>query len=146
MVMGKAGEAFSRAAEIYDTTIGWRFINPVLKAQYGVDSMPETAENVAEEYQVARNDQDAFALRSQQRAGKAAASGYFAEEIVPVQAPGGKAGPIVVDKDEHPGPTRPSTTSPSSSRSCEIPAPSPPATLPASMMAPPPLFSPARRR
>ena len=107
MVMGKAGEAFSRTAEIYDTTIGWRFINPLLKAQYGVDSMPETAENVAEEFQVARKDQDAFALRSQQRAGKAAASGYFAEEIVPVEAPGGKAGPIVVDKDEH---IRPDTT------------------------------------
>ena len=107
MVMGKASEAFSRTAEIYDTTIGWRFVNPVLKAQYGVDSMPETAENVAEEYQVARKDQDAFALRSQQRAGQAAAAGYFAAEIVPVQAPGGKAGPIVVDKDEHP---RPDTT------------------------------------
>ncbi len=107
MVMGKASEAFSRSAEIHDTTIGWRFINPLLKAQYGVDSMPETAENVAEEYQVGRGDQDAFALRSQQRAGKAAVSGYFAEEIVPVQAPGGKAGPIVVDKDEH---IRPDTT------------------------------------
>ncbi len=101
-VMGKAGEAFSRSAEIYDTTIGWRFINPVLKAQYGVDSMPETGENVAEEFQVTRADQDAFALRSQQRAGKAQADGYFAEEIVPVAAPGGKAGPVVVDKDEHP--------------------------------------------
>ena len=77
MVMGKAGEAFSRSAEIYDTTIGWRFINPLLKAQYGVDSMPETAENVAEEFQVARGDQDAFALRSQQRAAKAAAVGLF---------------------------------------------------------------------
>src|SRR6202167_4090779 len=107
MVMGKAGEAFSRNAEIYDTTIGWRFINPVLKAQYGVDSMPETGENVAEEFQVARKDQDAFALRSQQRAGKGIATGYFAEEIVPVEAPAGKAGPIVVDKDEHP---RPDTT------------------------------------
>ena len=107
MVMGKAGEAFSRSVEIYDTTIGWRFINPLLKAQYGVNSMPETAENVAEEFQVARGDQDAFALRSQQRAAKAAASGYFAEEIVPVQAPGGKAGPITVDKDEH---IRPDTT------------------------------------
>ena len=106
-VMGKAGEAFSRATEMYDTTIGWRFVNPVLKAQYGIDSMPETGENVAEEFQVARKDQDAFALCSQQRAGKAAASGYFAEEIVPVEAPGGKAGPIVVDKDEHP---RPDTT------------------------------------
>jgi 3-oxoadipyl-CoA thiolase len=106
-VMAKAGEAFSRSAEIYDTTLGWRFINPLLKAQYGVDSMAETGENVAEEFQVERKAQDAFALRSQQRAGKAVAAGYFAEEIVPVQAPGGKAGPIVVDKDEHP---RPETT------------------------------------
>jgi 3-oxoadipyl-CoA thiolase len=107
LVMGKASEAFQRSAEIYDTTIGWRFINPLMKAQYGVDSMPETGENVAEEFQVARNDQDKFAVRSQQRAGKAIAEGYFAEEIVPVEAPGGKAGPIVVDKDEHP---RPDTT------------------------------------
>src|SRR6202162_2166682 len=106
-VMAKAGEAFSRAAEVYDTTLGWRFINPVLKAQYGVDSMAETAENVAEEFQVTRADQDAFALRSQQRAGKAAASGYFAKEIVAVAAPGGKAGPVAVDKDEH---LRPDTT------------------------------------
>src|SRR6202046_696336 len=106
-VQGKATEAFSRSAEIYDTTIGWRFINPLMKTQYGVDSMPETGENVAEEYQVARKDQDAFALRSQQRAARAAAAGYFAEEIVAVEAPGGKAGPIVVDKDEHP---RPDTT------------------------------------
>jgi len=106
-VMGKAQEAFQRSSEIYDTTIGWRFVNPVLKAQYGIDSMPETGENVAEEFQVTRADQDAFALRSQQRAGKAIASGYFAEEIVPVEAPGGRSGPIVVDKDEHP---RPDTT------------------------------------
>ncbi|MCZ8316584.1 3-oxoadipyl-CoA thiolase [Phreatobacter sp.] len=106
-VMGKATEAFSRAADIFDTTIGWRFINPLMKAQYGVDSMPETGENVAEEFQVSRDDQDAFALRSQQRAGRAMASGYFAEEIVPVEIPGGKAGPIIVDKDEHP---RPETT------------------------------------
>ena len=106
-VMGKASEAFQRSNEIYDTTIGWRFINPLMKQQYGVDQMPETAENVAEEFQVARKDQDAFAWRSQQRAGKAIAAGYFAEEIVPVEAPGGKAGPIVVDKDEHP---RPETT------------------------------------
>src|ERR1700733_6422105 len=106
-VQGKADEAFSRKAEIYDTTIGWRFINPLMKSQYGVDSMPETGENVAEEFQVARKDQDAFALRSQQRAGKAAAAGYFAEEIVAVEAPGGKAGPTIVDKDEH---IRPDTT------------------------------------
>jgi 3-oxoadipyl-CoA thiolase len=106
-VMGKAQEAFQRSAEVADTTLGWRFINPLIKAQYGVDSMAETGENVAEEYQVSRADQDAFALRSQQRAGKAMASGYFAEEIVAVEAPGGKAGPIIVDKDEHP---RPQTT------------------------------------
>ncbi len=107
LVMGKAQEAFQRAAEIYDTTLGWRFVNPLMKQQYGVDAMAETGENVAEEYQVSRADQDAFALRSQQRAGKAIASGYFAEEIVPVEVPGGKAGPIKVDKDEHP---RPETT------------------------------------
>jgi 3-oxoadipyl-CoA thiolase len=106
-VMGKATEAFSRAADIQDTTIGWRFINPLMKQQYGVDAMPETAENVAEDYQVARADQDAFAFRSQQRAAKAMASGYFAEEIVAVEVPGGRAGPVTVDKDEHP---RPDTT------------------------------------
>jgi 3-oxoadipyl-CoA thiolase len=106
-VMGKAAEAFQRSNEVFDTTIGWRFVNPLMKQQYGVDSMPETGENVAEEFQVARKDQDAFALRSQQRAGKAIASGYFAEEIVAVEIPGGKAGPVVVDKDEHP---RPDTT------------------------------------
>src|SRR5947208_4471784 len=106
-VMGKATEAFSRSADIYDTTIGWRFINPLMKAQYGVDAMPETGENVAEEFQVSRADQDAFAIRSQQRAGQAIASGYFAAEITPVSVPGGKAGPISVDKDEHP---RPETT------------------------------------
>jgi 3-oxoadipyl-CoA thiolase len=106
-VMGKASEAFQRSAEVQDTTIGWRFINPLMKAQYGVDPMPETAENVAEDYQVARADQDAFALRSQQRAHAAAAAGYFAEEIVPVEVMGGKAGPVVVAKDEHP---RPDTT------------------------------------
>jgi 3-oxoadipyl-CoA thiolase len=106
-VMGKAAEAFSRSNEVFDTTIGWRFVNPLMKQQYGVDSMPETGENVAEEFQVARKDQDAFALRSQQRAGKAIAAGYFAEEIVAVEVPGGKAGPIAVDKDEHP---RPDTT------------------------------------
>src|SRR6201988_4368528 len=106
-VMGKAGEAFSRTADVYDTTLGWRFINPLMKAQYGVDSMAETGENVAEEFQVARKDQDAFALRSQQRAAKALAVGYFAEEIVAVEVPGGKAGPVIVDNDEHP---RPDTT------------------------------------
>ena len=106
-VMGKAGEAFSRAAEIHDTTIGWRFVNPRMKQQYGVDQMAETAENVAEEMQVARADQDAFALRSQERAGKAMAAGFFEAEIAPVEVPGGRAGPVVVAKDEHP---RPDTT------------------------------------
>ncbi|HEY1541873.1 MAG TPA: 3-oxoadipyl-CoA thiolase [Xanthobacteraceae bacterium] len=106
-VMGKAAEAFQRSNEVFDTTIGWRFVNPLLKQQYGVDSMPETGENVAEDFQVTRKDQDAFALRSQQRAGQAITAGFFAEEIVPVEAPGGKAGPVVVDADEHP---RPQTT------------------------------------
>jgi len=104
-VMGKAQEAFSRSAEIFDTTIGWRFINPLLKAQYGVDAMPETGENVAEEFQVSRADQDAFAIRSQQRAGAAIAAGYFAEEIVAVEI-AGKV-PVKVEADEHP---RPETT------------------------------------
>src|SRR5579864_3428134 len=101
-VQGKADEAFSRKAEIFDTTIGWRFINPLMKNQYGVDSMPDTAENVAEEFQVARADQDAFALRSQQRAGKAIAAGYFAKEIVPVEIAGRKGETVKVDRDEHP--------------------------------------------
>jgi 3-oxoadipyl-CoA thiolase len=100
-VMGKASEAFSRQADIFDTTIGWRFINPLMKKQYGVDSMPETGENVAEEFQVKRADQDAFAWRSQQRAGKAQAAGFFAEEIVPVEIPGKKGEVTVFDKDEH---------------------------------------------
>jgi 3-oxoadipyl-CoA thiolase len=103
-VQGKAQEAFSRSHEMYDTTIGWRFINPLMKAQYGVDSMPETGENVAEEFQVSRADQDQFALRSQQRAGEAEGRGYFTTEIVPVEAPGGKQGPVLVDRDEHPRP------------------------------------------
>jgi 3-oxoadipyl-CoA thiolase len=100
-VQGKAQEAFARAAEIYDTTIGWRFINPLMKSQYGVDSMPETGENVAEEFQITRADQDAFALRSQQRAAKAIASGYFAQEIVAVEIAGRKE-TVKVDIDEHP--------------------------------------------
>ncbi len=100
-VMGKAAEAFSRSAEIYDTTIGWRFVNPLLKKQYGVDSMPETGENVAEEFQVSREDQDKFALRSQQRAVLAQRSGFFDSEIVPVKIPG-KNGTALVVKDEHP--------------------------------------------
>ena len=106
-VMGKAQEAFSRSAEVYDTTIGWRFVNPLMKAQYGIDSMPETAENVAQQFGIARADQDAFAWRSQQRAGRAIAAGRFKEEIVPVTIPRRKGEPIVVDTDEHP---RPDTT------------------------------------
>src|SRR6266700_5360354 len=98
LVMGKAQEAVQRSAAIEDTTIGWRFINPLMKKQYGVDAMPDTAENVAEDYQVGRKDQDAFALRSQQRAARAQASGFFDEEIEPVIAPGGKAGPTTVSK------------------------------------------------
>jgi len=105
-VMGKADSAFGRGQKIEDTTIGWRFINPLMKAQYGVDAMPETADNVADEYKVNRADQDAFSLRSQQRAGVAQASGYFAEEIVPVVIKGRK-GETVIDTDEHP---RPDTT------------------------------------
>jgi acetyl-CoA acyltransferase len=101
-VMGKADTAFSRAANIYDTTIGWRFINPVLKKQYGVDSMPETGENVARDFQISRADQDAFAVRSQQRAAKAQANGRLAKEIVPVAIPQRKGDPRIVDKDEHP--------------------------------------------
>ena len=107
MVMPKASEAFSRKAEIYDTTIGWRFVNPVLKAQYGIDSMPETAENVAEDFQVSRADQDAFAYRSQERALRAQGSGRLAKEIVAVEIPQRKGDPIRVEQDEHPRQTSP---------------------------------------
>ena len=106
-VMGKADSAFSRSAKIEDTTIGWRFVNPLMKAQYGIDSMPETAENVAEQWRVARADQDAFAVRSQQRWAAAHAAGFFKGEIVPVAIPQKKGEPKVVDTDEHP---RPDTT------------------------------------
>jgi len=101
-VMGKAESAFSRAAKIEDTTIGWRFVNPAMRAMYGVDSMPETAEHVAAEFGVSRADQDAFALRSQQRTAVAQASGRFDEEIVAVTLAQKKGEPIVVTKDEHP--------------------------------------------
>ena len=101
-VMPKADTAFSRNAEIYDTTIGWRFINPLIKQQYGVDSMPETGENVAADFNVSREDQDAFALRSQKKAAAAQANGRLAQEIVPVTIPKRKGDPVVVDKDEHP--------------------------------------------
>lgn len=102
LVMPKADSAFSRRAEIFDTTIGWRFVNKVLAAQYGTDSMPETAENVAEEFAISRADQDAFALRSQERAAAAQASGRLAREIAPVEIPQRKGDPRVVDADEHP--------------------------------------------
>jgi 3-oxoadipyl-CoA thiolase len=101
-VMPKADTAFSRANAVYDTTIGWRFVNPRMKAKYGIDQMPETAENVAADFNVSRADQDAFALRSQQRALKAQADGSLAEEIVPVTIPSKKGEPTVVAKDEHP--------------------------------------------
>jgi acetyl-CoA acyltransferase len=101
-VQGKATTAFSRTAEIFDTTIGWRFINPLMKAQYGVDSMPETGENVAEQYKISREDQDKMALRSQLKAVAAQESGRFGDEIVPVLIPLAKGEPTKVDKDEHP--------------------------------------------
>jgi len=101
-VMGKSDSAFSRQAAIYDTTIGWRFINRLMKVQYGVDSMPETAENVAEEFSISREDQDRFALASQEKAAAAQAAGLFAQEITPVHVPQRKGEDVVVDKDEHP--------------------------------------------
>ena len=101
-VMGKAESAFARSAKIEDTTIGWRFVNPLLKAKYGIDSMPETAENVAVEFKISRADQDAFALRSQQRTAAAVAAGRLAEEIVPVTIAQKKGDPLVVSQDEHP--------------------------------------------
>jgi 3-oxoadipyl-CoA thiolase len=107
LVMGKAETAFQRSAEICDTTIGWRFVNPIMKAQYGVESMPETAENLAEEHQISRGDQDKFSLRSQQRAGRAMENGFFAEEIVRVHAKDAKGKPTMFERDEHP---RPQTT------------------------------------
>ena len=106
-VMGKADSAFSRAAKIEDTTIGWRFVNPLMKAKYGIDSMPETAENVAREFNIDRADQDAFAIRSQQRWARANAAGVFRDEIVPVTLHGKKGEARIFDTDEHP---RPDTT------------------------------------
>jgi acetyl-CoA acyltransferase len=106
-VMGKADTAFSRTAEIFDTTLGWRFVNPLMKSRYGVDSMPETAENVAEDFHVSREDQDAFAFRTQQRWAKANAAGFFADELIPVCIAQKKGDAKRVDADEHP---RPDTT------------------------------------
>ena len=101
-VMAKPETDFSRSPEVYDTTIGWRFVNPRMEEVHGVDSMPETAENVAQDYQISRQDQDVFALKSQQKAAKAQASGRFAKEIVGVPIPQRKGEPIIVDRDEHP--------------------------------------------
>ncbi len=103
-VMPKADRPFSRAAEIHDTTLGWRFVNPLMRQQYGIDSMPETGENVAEEFAVSRSDQDAFALRSQQRTAAAMANGRLASEIVGVPVRRPRKEPVVVDRDEHPRP------------------------------------------
>src|SRR3954463_11891986 len=104
-VMAKASSAFDRNAEMYDTTIGWRFVNPKMKQAYGDDSMPSTGENVAQDFQVSRADQDAFALRSQERAAAAQATGRLAAEIVAVEIPQRTGDPVMVDKDEHPRPT-----------------------------------------
>jgi acetyl-CoA acetyltransferase len=101
-VMAKATSAFDRNAEMYDTTIGWRFVNPKMKQAYGDDTMPSTAENVAQEYQISREDQDSFAVRSQAKAAAAQANGRLAAEITPVSIPQRKGDPIVVDRDEHP--------------------------------------------
>ncbi|MEO1780411.1 MAG: acetyl-CoA C-acyltransferase, partial [Pseudomonadota bacterium] len=106
-VMPKAEAGFSRTATVYDTTIGWRFVNPAMEAAYGVDTMPQTADNVAAQYDVSRSDQDAFAARSQARWAEADGAGVFADEIVPVSLPQRKGDPVVVVKDEHP---RPGTT------------------------------------
>ncbi|MFN3279518.1 MAG: 3-oxoadipyl-CoA thiolase [Paracoccus hibiscisoli] len=106
-VMPKADSAFSRANAVFDTTIGWRFVNPAMKARFGVDSMPQTADNVAADYGISRDDQDAFAARSQERWAAAQDAGLFADEIVPVHVPQKKGDPIIVDTDEHP---RPGTT------------------------------------
>ncbi len=106
-VMAKSTKAFSRSMEVYDTTIGWRFVNPAMERLHGTDSMPETGENVAEEFQISRQDQDAFAFRSQQKTGRAMESGRLAKEIAPIALPQRKGADIVIDRDEHP---RPQTT------------------------------------
>jgi acetyl-CoA acyltransferase len=106
-VLPKAEGPFARTAEIYDTTIGWRFVNPRMRERFGIDSMPETGENVAAEYRISRADQDAFALRSQQRTAAAGARGFFAAELIPVEVPAGRGKTRVVERDEHP---RPETT------------------------------------
>lgn len=144
-VMPKAATPYSRAAEVYDTTLGWRLVNPLMEAGWGIDSMPETAENVAAEFGVDRRAQDEFALRSQQRAAKAQADGRFAEEIVPVTVPAGRRETRLVEVDEHPG--RPRWRSwPRCPPRSGTAARSPPATPPASTTARSPCWSPPRRR
>ena len=143
-VMGKAESPFQRAAALEDTTIGWRFVNPRMREAHGVDTMPETAENVADEHGISREDQDAFALRSQNRAARAAADGVFAAEIAPVAIPQRKGDPRIVDYDEHRTPRR--TSSQGSTPWCAREEPSPRATPPASMTAPRPWSWPRRRR
>lgn len=106
-VVGKAESAFTRSLKLEDTTLGWRFVNPLMKEKYGIDSMPETAENVAEEWNISREDQDQFAFRSQRRTAEAVAAGRLAEEIVPVSVPAAKAAPVILSQDEQP---RPATT------------------------------------
>ncbi len=135
-VMGKADSAFGRGQKIEDTTIGWRFVNPLMKEQYGIDPMPQTADNVADDYRVSRADQDAFALRSQQRAGRAQEAGFFAEEIVPVRFAGARATPWSSTTSIR-VPTPPWRRWPGSSRSTGRRRPSPPATRPGSTTAPP---------
>jgi 3-oxoadipyl-CoA thiolase len=108
-VVGKADHAFSRQQQMFDTTLGWRFVNPAMQRSFGIDSMPETAENVADQFKISREDQDAFALRSQQRAATAIAGGVFRDELMRVEVPGKKGTHTVVDQDEHPRQTDPST-------------------------------------
>ena len=136
-VMPKATSAFDRTAEIYDTTIGWRFVNPKMRDAYGDDTMPSTAENVADDFQVSREDQDRFAQASQERAAAAQASGRFAAEIVAVEIPQRKGDPVKVDQDEHPRLTSLDALGQAAARSCARTAPSPRAMPRGSTMAPP---------
>ena len=145
-VMGKADKAFARTADVYDTTIGWRFVNKLMKERYDTDSMPETAENVAEEFQISRADQDAFALRSQHRAVAAQDAGRLADEIVPVAIPQRKGEAIIVERDEHPRADTSLDKLARCRRRSATTVRSPPATQPASTMAPARLSSPRQRR
>ncbi|STU74309.1 acetyl-CoA acetyltransferase [Klebsiella variicola] len=144
-VMGKAESAFSRSMQMEDTTIGWRFINPQMKALYGVHSMPETAENVADEFAISRADQDAFALRSQLRTAAAQEAGRFADELIAVQVPQRKGEPLLFSRDEHPRSTSLRRWL-NCAAWCAPTAASPPVTPPALTMAPVGCCWPARRR